>query len=235
MGGRGHVLLWFRGGNDTRAAAPRTRTRPPQARLKRKRKESAAPASGQVFDWLSPIVPTRFSQDSHLNPRTFRGHSLQLGRVFDSGGRALDSAIIFCAKCGAVYWERAGALCRSCSEFPGGRTSQLLKLRSGLFPKKRYLGWTVEHVRRPTLDEATTLVAPAGILRGGSGRTVVGPTTPKKQRAAPQAAVLAYWERTAEEATTEDLAVQRRDQGRPSLLAAYGLKRSAGVKACLQC
>ena len=39
------------------------------------------------------------------------------------------------------------------------RTSQLRKLRSGLFPNKRYPGWTVEHVRRPTLDEATTLVA----------------------------------------------------------------------------
>ena len=94
----------------------------------------AAPAAGQVSDWLSPIFPSRFSQDSHLDPRTFRGHSLQLGRVFDAGGRALDNAIIFCAKCGAVYWERADALCRQCSEFPGGRTSQLRKLRSGLFP-----------------------------------------------------------------------------------------------------
>ena len=81
-------------------------------------KTQAHEASGQVCDWLSPIVPTRFSQDSHLDPRTFRGHSLQLGRVFDSGGRALDRAIIFCAKCGAVYWERADALCRSC-KIPG--------------------------------------------------------------------------------------------------------------------
>ena len=67
-------------------------------RLKRKRqKEIAAPAPGQVCDWLSPIVPTRFSQDSHLDPRRFRRHSLQLGRVFDSGSRVLDNAIIFCA------------------------------------------------------------------------------------------------------------------------------------------
>ena len=68
------------------------------------------------------------------------GNSLQLGRVFDAGGRALDNAIIFCAKCGAVYWERADDLCFQCSEFPGGRTSQLRKLRSGLFPNKRYSG-----------------------------------------------------------------------------------------------
>ena len=76
------------------------------------------PAAGQVSYWLSPIVASRFSQDSHLDPRTFRGHSLQLGRVFDSGGRALDRATIFCAKCGAVHWERADALCRSCRELP---------------------------------------------------------------------------------------------------------------------
>ena len=64
--------------------------------------EIAAPASGQVCAWLSSIVLSRFSQDSHLDPRTFRGHSLQLGRVFDSGGRALDHAVIFCAKWSGV-------------------------------------------------------------------------------------------------------------------------------------
>ena len=73
-----HVLLRFRGWSDTRAAAPRTRTWPLRARLKRKRKETAAPAAGQVSDWLFPIVPTRFSQDSHLDPRAFRGTSFQL-------------------------------------------------------------------------------------------------------------------------------------------------------------
>ena len=43
------VLLRIRGWNDTRAAAPRSRVRPPRARLKRRReKEIAAPAAGQV-------------------------------------------------------------------------------------------------------------------------------------------------------------------------------------------
>ena len=72
-------------------------------------------------------------------------------------------------------------------------------------------------MRRPTLVEQLES------CEAGLGRTVMGPTTPKKQRAAPQAAVLAHWERTAEAATTEDLASQRKDQGRPGLLAAYGL------------
>ena len=102
-----HVLLRFRGWSDTRAAAPRARTRRLRARIKRKRKERAAQASGQVCDWLSPIVPSRSSQDSHLDPRSFQGHSVQLGRVFDLGGRALVRAIIFCAKYGVLYWERA--------------------------------------------------------------------------------------------------------------------------------
>ena len=53
-----HVLLRFREWNDTRAAVQRARARLPRARLKRKRRsEIAAPTSGQVCDWLSPIFP----------------------------------------------------------------------------------------------------------------------------------------------------------------------------------
>ena len=92
------------------------------------------------------------------------------------------------------------------------------QIGSGLFPNKRYPGWTVEHVRRPTLDEANTLVAQKESCEAGLGRTVMGPTTP----AAPQAALLAQWERIAEAATTEDLTLQRFDHGRPGLLAALG-------------
>ena len=230
-----HVLLRFREWNDTSAAAPRARVRPPRARLKRKQeKDNAAPAAGQVSDWLSPIFPSRFSQHSHLDPRSFRGHSLQLGRVFDAGGRALDNAIIFCAKCGAVYWERADALCRQCSEFPGGRTSQLRKLRSGLFPNKRYPGWTVEQVRRPTRDEATTLVAQLESCEAGLGRMVMGPTTPKKQRVAPQAAVLAHWGSVRDSIDNENLALRRFDLGRSTLREACGLNDQLESKLTLK-
>ena len=45
-------------------------------------------------------------------------------------------------------------------------------------------------MRRPTLDEANTLVAHLESCEAGLGRTVRGPTTPKKTRVAPQAAVL---------------------------------------------
>ena len=146
----------------------------------------------------------------------------------------MDNAIIFCAKCGAVYWERADALCRSCSEIPGGRTSQLRKLRSGLFPNKRYPGWTVEHVRRPTLDEATTLVAQFESCEAGLGRTVMGPTTPKKQRVAPQAPVLAHWERVGEYADSENLAMQRFDQRQPKFWEACGLNDQLESKLTLK-
>ena len=132
-----HVLLRFRGWNDTRAAAPRSRVRPPRARLKRKAdKETAAPAAGQVSDWLSPTFPSRFSQDSHLDPRSFRGHSLQLGRVFDAGGRALDNAIIFCAKCGAVYWERADALVPQLQRNPRGQNVAAAQIEVGNFSQQ---------------------------------------------------------------------------------------------------
>ena len=106
------------------------------------------------------------------------------------------------------------------------------KLRSGLlFPNKRYPGWTVEHVRRPTLDEATTLVAQLESCEAGLGRTVMGPTTPKKQRVAPQAAVLAHWERVGEFADNE----KPRDAAfRPAAVEVVGgvwAQRSVGVKA----
>ena len=146
----------------------------------------------------------------------------------------MDNAFVFCAECGAVYWERADALCRQCSEFPGGRTSQLRKLRSGLFPNKRCHGWTVEHVRRPTLDEAATLVAQLESCEAGLGRTVMGATTPKKQRVAPQAAVLAYWERVREVADSENLAMQRFDQRRSKLWEAYGLNGQLESKITLK-
>ena len=57
----------------------------------------------------------------------------------------------------------------------------------------------------------------------GLGRTVTVPTTPKKQRAAPQAAVLAHWERGGEAVDNENLALRPWDQGRPGPFAAYGL------------
>ena len=101
--------------------------------------------------------------------------------------------------------------------------SQLRKLRSGLFPNIRFPGWTVEHVRRPSLDEAITLVAQLESCEAGLGRTVMGPSTPKKQRFAPEAAALEFWERIAGAATTEEQALERWDHGRPGLLAAYGL------------
>ena len=109
------------------------------------------------------------------------------------------------------------------ANLPGGRTSQLRKLRSGLCPNKRYPGWTVEQVRRPTLDEAATLVAQLESCEAGLGRTVMEPTTPTKQRVATQAAVLAHWEKVGEAADNENHALQRFDQRRSKLWEAYGL------------
>ena len=51
----------------------------------------------------------------------------------------------------------------------------------------------------------------------------MGPTTHKKQRAAPQAAVLAHWERVGEAFDNENLALLHFDQGRLGFWEAYGL------------
>ena len=56
----------------------------------------------------------------------------------------------------------------------------------------------------------------------GLGRVVMGPTTPKKQRAAPQAAALAHWERVGKAVDNRNLALQLFDQGRSSLWEACG-------------
>ena len=114
------------------------------------------------------------------------------------------------------------------------RASQLRKLRSGLFPNRRYPGWTVERVRRPTLDEAATLVAQLESCEAGLGRTVMGPTTPKKQRVAPQATVLAHWERVGEFADSENLAMQLFYQRRSKLWEAYGLNDQLESKLTLK-
>ena len=92
----------------------------------------------------------------------------------------------------------------------------------------------MEHVRRPTLDEATTLVAQLESCEAGLGRMVMGPTTPKKQRAAPQAAVLAHWERVGEAIDNENLALQLFDQGRSSLWDAFGLNDQLVSKLTLK-
>ena len=207
------------------AAVPGKRARLARGRLKRMFKaEAASPASVLVCDWLAPHVPSAFSHDSPFDPRSFRGHSLHLGHVFDSGGRALDRRIVFCTKCGAMFWERADALCRSCKQHPGGCASQLRKLRVGFFLNKRYPGWTVELVRRPTLEEANTLVAQLESCEAGLGRAVLGADDPpKKTRVAPQAAELLHWQQDAGTAKTADTDLRRWDAAHDGYIAAFGI------------
>ena len=220
-----HVLLGFRGWNDTRAAVQRARTRPPRARLKRKRRSDiAAPMSGQVCDWLSPVVPSRaLSEGTACKWDEFSIWGPSVGQCHHLLRQMRGSVL---GACGRVMPQ----LQRN----PRGRTSHLRKLRSGLFPNKRYPGWTVEHVRRPTLDEAATLVAQLESCEAGLGRMVMGPTTPKKQRAAPQAAVLAHWGSVGEATDNQNLALQRFDQGRSKLWEAYGLNDQLGLKLTLK-
>ena len=84
---------------DHTSPVPRRRevARLPGTRAKRKQSGGlAAPATGQASDWLQPIAPSRFSQDSQLDPRSFRGHSL------NQGGSA---------QCGAVQLGRGQTRC----------------------------------------------------------------------------------------------------------------------------
>ena len=85
-----HVMLRSKCWNDTQAAAPRPRMRPPRARTKRKRREVAAlPATGPASDWLSPSFP-RFSRKTVIST-----HALSKGTEYRWGEFSVT---------GAEYW-----------------------------------------------------------------------------------------------------------------------------------
>ena len=85
-----HVLLRFRGWNDTQAAVQRARTRPPRARLKRKRRsEIAAPTSGQVCDWLSPHRSFTFFARQSPRSSHFQRALLAIGTSFRCWGPSI--------------------------------------------------------------------------------------------------------------------------------------------------
>ena len=115
-----------------------------------------------------------------------------------------------------------------------GQSVAAAQIEVWAFSNKRHPGWTVEHVRRPTLDEAATLVAQLESCEAGLGRMVMGPTTPKKQRVAPQAAVLAHWGSVGEATDNENLALQRFDQWRSKLWEACGLNDQLVSKLTLK-
>ena len=116
-----------------------------------------------------PTTPSRLSQDSQLDPRSFRRHSLHIGRVLNQGGRTMDRPIVICAKCGAMYWEKGR---RAVLELPA--TS--LRLR---FSAPQIEVWAVPEQTLPRLESrgrsATYLGrgddfrGAAGVVRGGFG------------------------------------------------------------------
>ena len=146
-----HVLLRFREWNDTRTAAPRSRVRPPASETQAKAGEGDCCAgcwSGfrLAFSHFSPDVSRKtvtstlaHSKGTACNWDAFSMQVAELWATLSSFAPSVERST----------GSGADALCRQRSEFPGGRASQLRKLRSGLFPNKRHPGWTVEHVRRP--------------------------------------------------------------------------------------
>ena len=116
--------------------------------------------------------------------------------------------------------------------FLGGRISQLRILRSGLFANERYLVWTVEHVRRPILDEATTPVAQLESCECWSGQKCCGAhhtprsnVRPRRQRCWPTGSALVRLSKM------RTMALQRFRPGSAGLLGVARAQRSAGVKS----
>ena len=170
-----HVLLRFRGWSDTRTSLRHDHrdhghdrhvgdsSASGAKRLQRRRRVRCATG------FLS-VVPTRFSQDSYLDPRTFRGHSLQFSM--------LEAELWTTPSSFAPSVERStGSVrmlsARQCSEFPAGRASQLRKLRSGPWLDSRTLS-------SPHSGRGYCFGGSAGILRGWFGQNGHGAYHPKK-------------------------------------------------------
>ena len=131
---------------------------------------------GQFGDYFEAPCST-LAQNEAVDPSSFEGHALQKARVVGEGSRAKGSRIIFCSGCRAYFRERASALCKDCSLVLGGRSTQLCKIRAGISPHPDFAHWTILHVRRPALQEASSRTA---VL----GREVQGNKTPKRRRLA---------------------------------------------------
>ena len=165
-----HVLLRFRGWDDTKAAAARPRARPPRARFKRKRREAmSAPATGQASDWLSPTPPHVSCKTVISTHARSEGTACSWDEFSILGSSVGPSHHLLRQMQGSVLGTR-GRFVPQLLRNSWRRNSQLHILRSGLFPNKRYLSWTVcvDHVRQPSLDEATTLVAQLESCEAGS-------------------------------------------------------------------
>ena len=154
-----HVLLRFRGWDDTRAAAPRPRGH-------RVRESSAG--GRRSLRRLQVRFPTGFPPSfSHASRKTvISTHGLSEGTA-----RSWDEFRFWESSFGPSHHllrqMRGSVLGTPCAGIPRGRTSQLCKLRSGLFPNRRYPGWTVEHVRRHFPGRGNHTGGAVGIVRGG--------------------------------------------------------------------
>ena len=106
------------------------------------------------------------------------------------------------------------------------------QIEVGAVSKQMLPGWTVEHVRRPT-GRGDDLCGAVGILRGGA-RPLWTQPHPKKQRVAPQAAVLEHWERFAEAIHNRGPGIAALGPGSARFAGGVRAQRSAGDKACFQ-
>ena len=138
----------------------------------------------------------------------------------------LDRAITFCAKCGAAYWERADALCRSCwrAHFTAPQ------IESGLFPGGRYPGWTVEDALPGRGHDTDGAV---GIVRGGVGSNRSGADHTQKATCCP-AGGSAQTLGTHLGGCQDGGTLPPWDQGRPGLLAACGLNDQLVAKLAVK-
>ena len=134
-----------------------------------------------------PFFPRAFSQDSHLHPRSFRGHSVQLGRVCNHGGRTEPSS-----SAPNVWGSVLGTGGRTCvaaaaGAFLEGAHRSLRKLRSwAVFEQTLSLAWTVEARAATFPGRANHAGGAVGIVRGGFGSNCDGANRTHKSNVLPR-------------------------------------------------
>ena len=228
-----HVLLRLRGWDDTKAAAPRTKARPARARLKRKFKaDAAAPTAGKARDWLAPHVPSAISQDS-LDPRSFAGTACNWVTSSMLGVGPRNAASSSAPSVGLCSGNGPTRCAEAASSIQVGARLSFAKSEPDCFPIFGTQARLWSTCGDPRWTRRTRWWRMES-CEAGLGRSVWGPTTPKRSRVAPQAAELLHWARGTGAAELEDLGRRRWDAAHDGFMAAFSPRLGAWVLATLE-
>ena len=121
---------------------------------------------------------------TYVNPMELFQHALQVAGVVRKDGRAHAGFLVFCARCGAYYWQRAQALLAPCGargKQVGGAGQQLKRIRELKFPSglPAYNHLELQRPVRLSGPRAALVQVQLELL---AGKTFAGARAPERRR-----------------------------------------------------